>query len=107
MHLTKLNDNQKLETHAALLADDKQWILAIVSGRVEHVSALVQAGLKWKVGVKGLISQYECTAVKLYKLKGYTNEDIMRSIIMLHLGGSHVAKFAHRSTFLPSPTTAR
>lgn len=77
MHLTKLNDNQKLETHAASLADHKQWILAIVSGRVECVSTLVQAGLKCKVGIKGLISQYERAAVKLYKLKGYTNEDIM------------------------------
>ena len=107
MHLTKLNDNRKLETHAASLADHKQWILAIASGRVEHVSALVQAGLKRKAGVKGLISQYEHAAVKLYKPKGYTNEDIMRSIVMLCLGGARVAEFAHRSTFLPSPTTAR
>jgi hypothetical protein len=107
MHLTKLNDNRKLETHAASLADHKQWILAIASGRVERVSALVQAGLKRKVGVKGLISQYERAAVKLYKPKGYTNEDIMRSIVMLRLGGSRIAEFAHRSTFLPSPTTAR
>lgn len=107
MRLTKLNDNRKLETHAASLADHKQWILAIASGRVERVSALVQAGLKRKVGVKGLISQYERAAVKLYKPKGYTNEDIMRSIVMLRLGGSRIAEFAHRSTFLPSPTTAR
>jgi len=42
----------------------KKWILAIASGRVEHVSALVQAGLKRRVGVKGLIAQYERAAVK-------------------------------------------
>jgi hypothetical protein len=107
MRLTKLNDNRKLQTHAVSLADHKQWILAIASGRVERVAALVQAGLKRKVGVKGLITQYERAAVKLYKPKGYTNEDIMRSIVMLRLGGSRVAEFAHRSTFLPSPTTAR
>ena len=107
MHLTKLNDNRKLETHAASLADHKQWILAIASGRVERVSSLVQAGLKRRVGVKGLIAQYERAAVKLYKPKGYTNEDVMRSIVMLRLGGSRIAEFAHRSTFLPSPTTAR
>lgn len=99
MHLTKLNDNWKMETHAALLADHKQWILAIVSGRVECVSSLVQVGLKQRVGVKGLIAQYEWAAVKLYKPKGYTNEDIMQSIVMLQLGGSHIAEFAHRSTF--------
>ena len=107
MHLTKLNNNHKLETHAASLANYKQWILAIASGRVEHVSSLVQAGLKRRVSIKGLIAQYEWAAVKLYKPKGYTNKDIMQSIVMLHLGGSCIAKFTHRSTFLPSPTTAR
>lgn len=45
--------------------------------------------------------------MKLYKPKGYTNEDIIQLIVMLHLGSSHIAEFTHRSTFLPSPTTAR
>ena len=62
---------------------------------------------KWRVSVKGLIAQYEYAVVKLYKPKGYTNKDIMQSIVMLWLGGLHIAEFAHRSMFLPSPTTAR
>ena len=107
MHLTKLNDDRKLQTRNASLADHKQWILAVASGRVDRVAALVQAGLKRQVGVKSLLMQYERAAVKLYKPKGYTNEDIMRSIVMLRLAGSRVAEFAHRSMSLPSPTTAR
>ena len=51
------------------------------------------------------IQQYERAAEKLYKLKGYTNEDIMRSIVLLQLGGARVAKFAHQSLALPSLTT--
>lgn len=41
------------------------------------------------------------------KPKGYTEDDIMRSIVMLRLGGARVAEFAHRSLSLPSLTTIR
>ena len=90
---------------AGTLEDHKQWILAIVSGWVEHVVLLVQAGLKHQARIRTLIQQYECAAEKLYKLEGYTNEDIMWSIILFQLGGAHVAKSAHQSLALPSLTT--
>jgi hypothetical protein len=46
LQLSKLNDSQKLTVMAGALEDHKQWILAITSGRVDHVVLLVQAGLK-------------------------------------------------------------
>ena len=46
-------------------------------------------------------------AEKLYQPKGYTNEDLMRSIVMLRLGRARVAEFAHHSLSLPSITTTR
>ena len=52
-----------------------------------------------------LVRQYERAAEKLYQPKGYTNEDIMHSIVLLQLGGARVAKFAHCSLALPSLTT--
>ena len=55
----------------------------------------------------GTASQEEERTDRSDKPKGYTNEDIMRSIVMLRLAGSRVAEFAHRSMSLPSPTTAR
>ncbi|KAH9009043.1 hypothetical protein EDB85DRAFT_1903531 [Lactarius pseudohatsudake] len=88
LRMSKLNDTGALEDH-------KQWILAIASGRVDRVASLVQAGLKQQVGIKTLIQQYERAADKLYKPKGFTNDDIMRSI------------FAHQSLALPSLTTIR
>lgn len=107
LRLTKLNTSRKLLSKATALDDHKQWMMAIASGRVERVASLVQAGLKHKAGIKTLIQQYERAAEKLYQPKGYSHEDLMRSIVMLRLGGARVAEFAHRSLSLPSITTIR
>ncbi|KAH9170291.1 hypothetical protein EDB89DRAFT_2190372 [Lactarius sanguifluus] len=107
LRLTKLNASRRLLGKATALDDHKQWIMAIASGRVDRVASLVQAGLKHKAGIKTLIQQYERAAEKLYQPKGYSNEDLMRSIVMLRLGGARVAEFAHRSLSLPSVTTIR
>ena len=107
LRLTKLNASKKLLGKAAALDDHKQWMMAIASGQVDWVASLVQAGLKHKAGIKTLIHQYERAAEKLYQPKGYSNEDLMRSIVMLRLGGARVAEFAHRSLSLPSITTIR
>jgi hypothetical protein len=107
LRLTKLNASRKLLGKATALDDHKQWMMAIASGRVDRVASLVQAGLKNKAGIKALIHQYERAAEKLYQPKGYSHEDLMRSIVMLRLGGARVAEFAHRSLSLPSVTTIR
>ncbi|KAH9004151.1 hypothetical protein EDB86DRAFT_3208354 [Lactarius hatsudake] len=107
LRMSKLNDSRKLLVKVGALEDHKQWIMAIASGRVDRVASLVQAGLKQQVGIKTLIQQYERAADKLYKPKGFTNEDIMRSIVLLRLGGARVAQFAHQSLALPSLTTIR
>ena len=107
LRMSKLNDSRKLLVKASTLEDHKQWVLAIASGKVDRVASLVQAGLKHRAGIKTLIQQYERAAEKLYKPKGYSNEDIMRSIVLLRLGGARVAEFAHQSLALPSLTTIR
>jgi hypothetical protein len=83
LQMIKLNNSQKLQGKAAVLYDHKQWILAIASGHMDRVASLVQAGLKHHAGIRSLILQYERTAEKLYKPKGFTNEDIMWSLVML------------------------
>jgi hypothetical protein len=103
--MSKLNDSQKLLVKAVTLEDHKQLVLAISSVRVERVAPLIQAALKNGAGIGTIIQQYERVVEKLYKPKGYTNEDIMQSIVLLQLGGACVATFAHRSLALPSPTT--
>ena len=107
LRMSKLNDSRKLLVKAVTLEDHKQLVLAISSRRVECVAPLIQAVLKNRAGIGTIIQQYERAAEKLYKPKGYTNEDIMQSIVLLQLGGARVAAFAHRSLALPSPTTIR
>ena len=107
IHLAKLNANRTLSRQAAALTDHKQWILAVASGRVDRVASLVQACLKRKMGIHGLLVQYVRAADKLYKPKGFTHEDIQRLLVLLRLGGTRVAEFAHQSLSLPSTTTAR
>ena len=67
----------------------------------------MKAGLKNHAGIRGLIAEYERAAMKLYCPRGYCEQDMMRCIVMLRLGGARVAEFAHRSMSLPSPRTAR
>lgn len=107
LRMSKLNDSRKLLVKVGVLEDHKQLILAIASGRVERVAPLVQAALKNGAGIGSIIQQYERAMEKLYRPKGYTSEDIMRSIVLLRLGGARVAEFAHRSLALPSLTTIR
>ncbi|KAH9960237.1 hypothetical protein BGW80DRAFT_1136508, partial [Lactifluus volemus] len=103
----KLNDSRKLLGKMGALEDHKQWVLAVASGRVDRVASLVQAGLNHRTGIKALIQQYERAADRLYQPRGYSKDDIMRSIVLLRLGGARVAEFAHRSLALPSLTTIR
>jgi hypothetical protein len=105
LRMSKLNDSRKLLVKAGALEDHKQLVLAIASGRVERVAPLIQAALKNGAGITAIIQQYGRATEKLYKPKGYTNEDIMRSIVLLRLGGARIAEFAHRSLALPSLTT--
>jgi hypothetical protein len=51
LRMTKLNNSRKLLGKVAALEDHKQWILAIASGRVNHVALLVQAGLAHRAGI--------------------------------------------------------
>jgi hypothetical protein len=107
LQMIKLNDSRKLLGKMGVLEDHKQWVLAVVSGCVDCVASLVQAGLNHRTGIKALIQQYEHAADKLYQPRGYSKDDIMRSIVLLQLGGAHVAEFAHCSLSLPSLTTIR
>ncbi|KAH9975229.1 hypothetical protein BGW80DRAFT_1250853 [Lactifluus volemus] len=82
LRMTKLNDSRKLLGKMGALEDHK-------------------------TGIKALIQQYECVADRLYQPRGYSKDDIMRSIVLLQLGGACVAEFAHQSLSLPSLTTIR
>ncbi|KAH8980740.1 hypothetical protein EDB86DRAFT_2835187 [Lactarius hatsudake] len=80
-------------------------LIAIARRKTDQIEQLHMS--KLNDSRKLLTKQYKCAAEKLYKPKGYTNEDIMRSIVLLRLGGVRVAQFAHQLLALPSLTTIR
>lgn len=68
------------------------------------MASLVQAALKNRAEIGTIIQQYEWAIEKLYKPKGYINEDKMWFIVLLQLGGVYVAEFAYKSLVLLSLT---
>ncbi|KAF8258591.1 hypothetical protein EI94DRAFT_1774150 [Lactarius quietus] len=91
-------NSHRLLGKATALDEHKQWVMVIASGKVR---------LKCSAGIKTLIHQYECAAEKLYRPMGYSNEDLMRSIVMLRLGRARVVEFTHHSLSLLSISTIR
>lgn len=101
-----LNDSQKLIGKIAALEDHKKWVMAVASGQVYHVEALFQAVLKHGSSIRTLVNEYKCTAEIVYCPRGHTQDEILKSLALLRLGGARVADFAHCALSLPSITIA-
>ncbi|KAE9389483.1 hypothetical protein BT96DRAFT_946828 [Gymnopus androsaceus JB14] len=72
-----------------------------VRERFERVDSLIQAGLKARMGIHGLLNSYEHAAEGLYHPKGYEEKDNLRAILFWCLGGARTCKIAHKSLSLP------
>lgn len=66
MRITCLNNAKRLLSQAGVLNEHKRFVMAIGSGRVERVHALVSAALCNGSGIKQLITTYEKVAIGLY-----------------------------------------
>ncbi|KAG8753308.1 hypothetical protein FRC12_011587 [Ceratobasidium sp. 428] len=107
MRIQNLAQTRKIATVARNLDDHKRFIMAIGSGRVERVHALVAVGLRNGSSVRALLGAYDQAAAGLYKPRGYSEEETLRTFLLLKLGGARVADIAHRSMNSPSISTAR
>lgn len=107
LKLQKLNNSWKLMGKVAALDDHKEWIMAISSSKVERIDRLVRNGIKRQLGIWGMINMVERAAKKVYQPKNYSEEDMLRGLLLWRLGGGRVAEFAHRSLDLPSLRTLR
>ena len=101
-----LNDSQKLVGKVAALEDHKQWVMAVASRCVNQVAALAQAVLNHGGSICALVSQYKYAAENVYQPKGYTQDEILKLLALLCLGGTRVVEFAHHALLLPSITVA-
>jgi hypothetical protein len=87
--------------HARSLDDYKKFVMALGEGHMQQVDALICAGLGHGAGVRGLLQLLNRANQGLYKPKGFSEEEMLRSILFLQLGGSQVASLAHRTLGLP------
>jgi hypothetical protein len=95
LRITKHTISRRLATHARSLDDHKKFVMALGEGHVQRVDALIRAGLGRGAGVRGLLQLLDRANQGLYKPKGFSEEEMLRSILFLWLGGSQVASLAH------------
>ena len=107
LRLRKLNDAQKLTGKAVALDNFKQWVMAVGSGKVEHVDRLVKVNLARKGGIRNLLDLHDRAARQVYHPRNYTEEDDLRGLLLWRLGGARVAGIAHCALNLPSLSTLR
>jgi hypothetical protein len=92
MRVDKMNTARKLGVRLGALGDQKRLIMAVAYGGVQRVDALLRAGLKNKTGVKGMMKLVDKAMQGLYKPKNFTEEEMLRSLVFLKLGGARVAE---------------
>lgn len=95
LHLQKLNDAWKLAGKAVGIDDLKQWVMAVGSGRVEHVDWLVHMNLMRKGGIQKLLDLYNCAAQQVYHPQNYTEEDELWGLLLWRLVGARIAGIVH------------
>lgn len=88
LRLQKLNDTHKVAGKAVAIDDLKRWVMAVGSGKVEHVDQLVRINLVRKGGIRNLLDLYDRAAQQVYHPQNYTEEDELRGLLLWRLGGA-------------------
>ncbi|KAF8889386.1 hypothetical protein BD779DRAFT_1611119 [Infundibulicybe gibba] len=107
MRYEKLTRAAKLLTRVGALDEHKRFIMAVGDGRVDRVDALIRAASKQKLGIRGMLHLLDRAMKGAYRPKNYTEEEKLRGILFLRLGGARVAELAHRSLGAPGVSTLR
>ncbi|KAJ6476636.1 hypothetical protein DFH09DRAFT_1253487 [Mycena vulgaris] len=105
--LTRLNDLRKLFSKLVQLDEHKQFVMAVASGKVERGTQLVRACLNNNVGIRGLVERYRRACEVVYNPNGFSENDMMFSLLVLRLGGVRLAGTVHRAKGLPGLSTLR
>lgn len=102
LRILVLNARKKLVYSLRTLDEHKRFVLAVGSGEVLRIEALVRVALRQNVGIAGILKRTIKAAKGLYKPKDYTEQERMQAIVMYRFGGARVAAFAHKALGLPS-----
>jgi hypothetical protein len=106
-HLRGLNQAHNLLRKATVLDDHKRFLVAIASGKVQRVDALIRVALKQKKGIVAILNLYESAAMGLYQPKSFTEKEEMESVLLWRMGGNRLATFGNKALGLLSLPAAR
>ena len=95
LRLIKLTFARKLVACTTTLNAYKKFVTALGDTKVDRVDALIRAGLNRGEGIYGMIERLDRANQGLYKPKSFTEEERLRGVLFLRLGGSRVAELAH------------
>ncbi|KAJ7607077.1 hypothetical protein DFH06DRAFT_1347580 [Mycena polygramma] len=113
LRLTNYNDTQRLSAQSSALDRHKQFVMAVGSGKIPRIAALVTASRNNNEGLDALIERLFRGASDAfregpaYNPKGFTPDERMLALCALRLGGSRLADILHRALGLPGLTTLR
>ncbi|KZT31395.1 hypothetical protein SISSUDRAFT_1067790 [Sistotremastrum suecicum HHB10207 ss-3] len=102
-----LNRDRALLVRNRQLADSKRFVLAVASGKVSRVSALVRTGVNRGASVKAMLVSFEKAAEGLYKPKNIQEKEVLLGWLLWKFGGPRCAGIANRALGLPSVSTVR
>ena len=98
---------RKLLARAKTLDTYKKFVMALGDSKLNRLDALIRAGLKRGVGIHGMLDLLDRANKGLYSPKNFTEEEMLRGLLFLRLGGARVADLAHRSLGHPGESTLR
>ncbi|KZT40687.1 hypothetical protein SISSUDRAFT_1031710 [Sistotremastrum suecicum HHB10207 ss-3] len=105
--LLQVNDQRNANHRTRQLTDYKKFVMAIASGNVKRIDALVRTALGRGAGMTSILALIDRAAKGIYKPRSFSEEELLRSFIFMKFGGARAAHFTHRSLGLPSISTVR
>ncbi|KAF8601235.1 hypothetical protein BDV93DRAFT_585605, partial [Ceratobasidium sp. AG-I] len=107
LKLTALNHGRTIASRTAHLNDFNRFLMAVASGQVERIGALVSVALNNGVGIQGILDKIERAINQLYAPQSYTQSEFDRSILALRFGGAQLLNLLTRSSSFPHLRTVQ
>lgn len=96
-----------MATRGWTIGQYEQLVMAMSEGSVNHLDAVLWAGINQGVGVRGMMEILDHAQKGLYKLKNFTEEEMSRGLLFLWLSSARVASLAHQALGSPGLSTLR